>query len=146
MISPASLANLKVFTPENASDEGKKGAAMRWAIQKAKDEARKTAPFAQHDQQQPITPILATNQPEFRDLMLKKIRAQIKTMLKLVDAELDKPILSNKVLRDLGEIIAKFEAMEQKLSMRAGPGSLKPTVQKPAKGRTAAQHAPEPQD
>ncbi len=78
--------------------------------------------------------------------MLKKIRAQIKTMLKLVDAELDKPVLSNKVLRDLGEIIAKFEAMEQKLSMRAGPGSLKPTAARQPKGRAANNPPPEPEE
>ena len=64
------------------------------------------------------------------------VRAQVRLIMNRIDRELEQGHLDTKALRDLGDTLARFEAMEQKLSMRAGPGSLKPTA-KPAARRSA---------
>ncbi|MFA7335126.1 MAG: hypothetical protein WC130_12665 [Kiritimatiellia bacterium] len=73
---------------------------------------------------------------DFREDMLKGVRAQVRLIMNRIDRELEQGHLDTKALRDLGDTLARFEAMEQKLSMRAGPGSLKPTA-KPAPRRSA---------
>ena len=73
---------------------------------------------------------------DFREDMLKGVRAQVRLIMARIDKELEQGHLDTKALRDLGDTLARFEAMEQKLSMRAGPGSLKPTA-KPAARRPA---------
>ena len=78
-----------------------------------------------------------TEEPQdFRYSMLLSVRSQIKIIITKIDRELEQGHLDTKALRDLGDTLARFEAMEQKLSMRAGPGSLKPTA-KPAPRRSA---------
>ncbi len=70
---------------------------------------------------------------DFRADALKSVRAQMRLILGRIDKELEKAVLDTKVLRELGATVTKFEAMEQKLSMRAGPGSLKPAAPKSPK-------------
>ncbi len=82
---------------------------------------------------------------DFREDMLKSTRAQMRLIAGRMDKELEKAALDSKVLKELSETMTRLEAIEQKLSMRSGPGTLKPSS-KPQKPRSGAQSAPEPQD
>lgn len=105
-------------------------------------EARKLATLARKQQLAQIREDVAIPRIEpaiqdaFRETMLERVRAQIRMIMARIDAELEKSVLDTRALRDLGDTLARFESMEQKLSMRAGPGSLKPTA-KPAPRRSA---------
>lgn len=70
---------------------------------------------------------------EFQTSMLASVRLQAKLIAKAIDDELDNRPIDPKTIKALVETLATFEAMEQKLSMRAGPGSLKPTAAKTPK-------------
>ncbi len=82
---------------------------------------------------------------DFREDMLKSTRAQMRLISMRIDKELEKATLDSKVLKELSETMTRLEAIEQKLSMRSGPGTLKPS-NKPQKPRPGSQYAPEPQD
>lgn len=83
---------------------------------------------------------------EFREGLLKATRAQAKAISKRIDEELLKHSLDQKALTVLASALATFESIEQKLSMRAGPGNLKPVAPRKASSRGFAAPAPEPED
>ncbi len=70
---------------------------------------------------------------DFREDMIKSARAQIRIVTGRIDKELERGSLDIKTLKSLGEVLAILEGIEQKFSMRAGPGSLKPTSPKASK-------------
>ncbi len=82
---------------------------------------------------------------DFREDMVKSTRAQIRLIASKIDKELERSTIDSKVIKELSETMTRLEAIEQKLSMRSGPGTLKPS-NKPQKPRSSAQSAPEPQD
>ncbi len=118
------------FTRENAKEMSAKGNAAKAARLQAMRET-----------------LEASREPseDFREDMLKSTRAQMRLISSRMDKELEKSVLDSKVLKELSETMTRLEAIEQKLSMRSGPGTLKPS-NKPQKPRSATQSAPEPQD
>jgi hypothetical protein len=83
--------------------------------------------------------------PEFREAALMRVRAQASLVLNAIDIELDKGSnLDHKALTSLAATLATFESIEQKLSMRAGPGNLKPSA--PRKPRAGSFQPPAPAD
>ncbi len=125
----------KLFNPANAREMQAKGQAVKDArlqdLRATNDLLRET---------------IAEDPEDFRNSMLLSVRAQTKLILSRIDKELEKPGLDTKALKELADTLARFEAMEQKLSMRAGPGSLKPTAARQPKGRTANNPPPEPEE
>ena len=65
---------------------------------------------------------------DFRQELLTRTRAQIRIISNRIDKELEKPSLDHKALSALAANLATLEGIEQKFSMRAGPGNLKPTA------------------
>lgn len=118
------------FTTENAREMQQRAQAAKAA---RVEEMRKT--------------LETLRQPsdDFREDMLKSTRAQMRLIAGRMDKELESAKLDSKVLKELSETMTRLEAIEQKLSMRSGPGTLKPSS-KPPKGRTSANPPPEPQD
>lgn len=67
---------------------------------------------------------------DFRDEITANVRAQMRIVSARIDKALERPALDHKELTALAATLATFEAIEQKLSMRAGPGNLKPTAER----------------
>lgn len=117
------------FTRENAKEMSAKGnaakAARVQALRDALEEARQ-AP------------------EEFREDVTKSVRAQMRVVVEKIDKALERPALDHKELTALAATLATFESIEQKLSMRAGPGNLKPSA--PRKARQGSFVPPPPAD
>ena len=104
------------FTPANAKEMSARAHEARWHAPKIQD-CRNTV-----EQSEPELPV-----DTFRAEMLANVRGKIKTILEAIDGQLEAKALDSKVLKELTDALYRFEAMEQKLSGRAGPGSMKPT-------------------
>lgn len=120
-----------LFTPENAREMAARGNAAKAArLQALRDAAE-----------------IPENGPdEFREGLLRATRAQAKAISKRIDLELLKATLDQKALTVLAGALATFEAIEQKLSMRAGPGNLKPAAPKRSASRGLSAPPPVPDD
>jgi uncharacterized membrane protein YccC len=81
---------------------------------------------------------------DFREDLLSQTRAQARIISNRIDKALDRPALDHKELTALAATLATFESIEQKLSMRAGPGNLKPSA--PRKARLGSFQPPPPGD
>lgn len=79
----------------------------------------------------------------FREQRAVRAREHMRLLQEKIDAELAKAKPDTKALRELSDTLAKFELVEQKLSGRASPGSLRPSSRKPDKDRQSYA-APEP--
>jgi hypothetical protein len=117
------------FTPENARAMQAKGQAAKLA---RVEELRAT--------------VEAMRQPteDFREDLTKAVRSQMRIVSERIDRELDRLTLDHKALGALAATLSTFEAIEQKLSMRAGPGNLKPSA--PRKARAGSFQPPPPAD
>lgn len=117
------------FTRDNAREMSAKGHAEKARrveeLRKALSEARQ-AP------------------EDFREDITASVRAQMRIVVSAIDKELDRLTLDHKALGALAATLATFEAIEQKLSMRAGPGNLKPSA--PRKARAGSFQPPPPDD
>lgn len=82
--------------------------------------------------------------PEFRESALMRVRGQAALVLGRIDKALERTALDHKELTALAATLATFESIEQKLSMRAGPGNLKPSA--PRKARLGSFVPPPPAD
>lgn len=121
------------ITCENAREMQARGQAAKKA---QVEQARATVKL--------ISDTLEENHEDFRQTMLVKVRLQTARVLLAVDKELDKPTLDHRALGGLATTLSTFEAIEQKLSMRAGPGNLKPSA--PRKARAGSFQPPPPAD
>lgn len=79
----------------------------------------------------------------FRRETTVRARGQFRRLQDKIDALLDCRDLDVKAMRDLADASLKLESIEQKLSGRAGPGTLKPT-NRPQRAQTSSLDSPEP--
>jgi hypothetical protein len=117
------------FTKENAAQFALKGVETRKQL---KEERRLTLEA------------MRSPSEDFREDLLKQTRAQARIISARIDKALERPAVDHKELTALAATLATFESIEQKLSMRAGPGNLKPSA--PRKARTGSFQPPPPAD
>lgn len=81
---------------------------------------------------------------DFREVAKLRVREQFKKLQDKIDDVLDRRELDVKAMRDLADASLKLESIEQKLSGRAGPGTLKPS-NKPQSRRQLSDPEPSPE-
>lgn len=128
---------MALFTKENAGEMARRATAARIANMMAPDPIPEPARNAIPDAE-------SSPEDDFRKETLARVREHLKALSAKMDAELDKPKINTKSLRDLTDAISKLETVEQRLSNRPAPGSLRPTSDKPKARRNTP--APEPED
>lgn len=110
---------LMKFTAETAAFYAKKSHEP--------DSARFTPKPANGDKAKPAETIVVPAIDDFRSKVLARTRKQMAMIQKKMEEQLNKDVLDSKVLKELTEAFARLETVEQKLSGRASPGSLRPT-------------------
>jgi uncharacterized membrane protein YccC len=81
---------------------------------------------------------------DFREDLLHSVRGQMRIISKAIDEELERVKVDHRALAALAATLSTCESIEQKLSMRAGPGNLKPSA--PRKARVGSFAPPPPAD
>ena len=109
------------FTKENAATFSKLGHIARWTNRMPEN----SEPIA--------TPAMASEvalpEDEFRNATMIRVRKHVAILQDKLDDALDEA--DYKARRDLAESLKKLEEVEQRLSNRPLPGTLKPTQAKP---------------
>ena len=111
------------FTAKNAAMYAKKGNEIRWSEESRESHKNSKIIAAQEE----LTKSLANASESFREMTLNRVRRQIKLLLDKIDCTLDRRNIEAKEMQELTNALFKLEAVEQKLSGRAAPGTLRPT-------------------
>jgi hypothetical protein len=135
--------HLMLETPINkatASELGKRGNKIRWEAWRANKIAEEAKESAGEPASEPKEGIA---EGEFRETAKNRAREHMSKLQDKIDEVLDKRDLDVKAMRDLADAVLKLEQVEQRLSGRPLPGTLKPT-NKPVKRVTQSfEPAPE---